>query len=53
MSVTSERLFPPGTGYGTILRISIGLEEPGELWSELETLFRALNGERKLATKVG
>lgn len=53
MSVTSERSFAPGRGYGTILRISIGLEDPDELWSELETLFGSLQGERKLATQVG
>lgn len=53
MSVKSERRYAPGTGYGTILRISIGLEDPNELWSDLDALFRSLNGERALETRTG
>lgn len=44
MSVSAEREFAPGNSYGTILRISIGLEDPDELWSDLQFVFSALTG---------
>lgn len=53
MSVKSDRMFTPGTDYGTILRISIGLEDPDELWSDLETMFRSMSGAQELQTKIG
>ncbi len=42
MSVKADRVATPWTEDGTILRISIGLEDPEELWDDLQTLFRAL-----------
>jgi len=42
MSVAADRTVTPWTATGTILRISIGLEDPADLWGDLETLFAAL-----------
>jgi cystathionine beta-lyase len=42
MSVAADRTVTPWTASGTILRISIGLEDPADLWGDLETLFAAL-----------
>ncbi len=42
MSVKADRVATPWTEDGTILRISVGLEDPEELWDDLATLFRAL-----------
>lgn len=42
MSVKNERVAKPWTEDGTILRISVGLEDSEELWSDLETMFHAL-----------
>ena len=44
MQVKADRVAPPGTEDGTILRISVGLEDPEELWDDLATLFRAVAG---------
>jgi cystathionine beta-lyase len=40
----------PWTHEGTILRISIGLEDPDDLWNDLDALLAVL--ERKPAAKV-
>lgn len=42
MSVEADRVVTPWPEKGTILRISVGLEDPDELWDDLATLFRAL-----------
>lgn len=42
MNVEVDRVVTPWPEKGTILRISIGLEDPDELWDDLATLFRAL-----------
>jgi cystathionine beta-lyase len=42
MQVKADRVAPPWTEDGTILRISVGLEDPEELWDDLATLFHAL-----------
>ena len=50
MSVTDDRSVTPWTHEGTILRISIGLEDPDDLWNDLDALLAVL--ERKPAAKV-
>ena len=50
MSVKDDRTVNPWTHEGTILRISIGLEDPDDLWADLDALLVAL--ERKPAAKV-
>ncbi len=42
MSVKSDRIAKPWTDEGTILRLSIGLEDPSDLWSDLEAMLGAL-----------
>jgi cystathionine beta-lyase len=42
MSVAGERTATAWTDPGTILRISIGLEDPADLWADLAALFAAL-----------
>ncbi|MCQ4158664.1 cystathionine beta-lyase [Roseomonas sp. GC11] len=42
MAVQGDRSVTPWTHPGAVLRISIGLEEEGELWAELERLLDAL-----------
>nr|WP_047168122.1 cystathionine beta-lyase [Sphingomonas sp. Y57] len=42
MSVKSERVVNAWSEEGTILRISVGLEDPADLWEDLEKLFRDL-----------
>lgn len=42
MSVTSDRTAVPWTEQGGILRLSIGLEDPDDLWNDLAGLLRAL-----------
>ena len=42
MSVKNDRVVAPWTENGTILRFSIGLEDPDDLWADLEGLFAAL-----------
>ena len=42
MSVKKDRVATPWTEDGTILRLSIGLEDPEDLWTDLATLFAAL-----------
>jgi len=44
MDIKSDRVAVPWTEDGVILRISVGLEDPGELWTDLEALFSALAG---------
>jgi len=43
MRVEADRVATPWTEQGTILRISVGLEDSAELWSDLETLFQTLS----------
>jgi len=43
MSVWGDRSCSPWTEDGPILRISVGLEDPAALWSELAALFEALD----------
>lgn len=50
MSVKDDRTVKPWTHEGTILRISIGLEDPDDLWNDLDALLVAL--ERRPASKV-
>lgn len=42
MQVKGDRTAVPWTEDGAILRISVGLEDPEELWDDLATLFRTL-----------
>ena len=42
MDIAADRTARPWTGHGTVLRISIGLEQEDELWSDLVTMLRAL-----------
>jgi cystathionine beta-lyase len=44
MSVVNDRVVTAWTEKGTILRISIGLEDEEDLWTDLETLFASLAG---------
>lgn len=44
MDVRADRLFTPWAQEGPILRISIGLEDAEDLWLDLETFFRSLEG---------
>jgi cystathionine beta-lyase len=50
MSVKGDRTVNAWTHEGTILRISIGLEDPDDLWNDLDALLTAL--ERKPAARV-
>lgn len=50
MAVKEDRTVVPWTHPGTVLRISIGLEDPDDLWNDLEALLFALEG--KTAAKV-
>jgi len=50
MAVKGDRTVNPWTHEGAILRISIGLEDPDDLWNDLGALLVAL--ERKPATRV-
>ena len=42
MSVTADRVATVWAERGTVLRISVGLEDPDELWDDLAMLFRRL-----------
>jgi len=42
MSVKEDRIVRKVPGDPPILRISVGLEDPAELWTDLEKLFGAL-----------
>lgn len=53
MSVKSERQVKPWTGDGTILRLSIGLEDPVDLWEDLERFFAVLAAETEVAASAG
>jgi len=44
MSVRNTRVLPAGRRDGTILRLSIGLEDPQDLWADLEAMFTILRG---------
>ena len=50
MQVKADRVATPWTEDGAILRVSVGLEDPDELWDDLATLFRAL--EPALVTRA-
>lgn len=50
MAVKGDRSVNPWTPEGTVLRISIGLEDPDDLWRDLDALLIAL--ERAPAAKV-
>jgi cystathionine beta-lyase len=50
MAVKEDRTVVPWTHPGTVLRISIGLEDPDDLWNDLDALLFAL--EDKTAAKV-
>jgi cystathionine beta-lyase len=50
MAVKGDRSVVPWTPEGTVLRISIGLEDPDDLWNDLDALLVAL--ERRPAAKV-
>lgn len=52
MSVKKDRVARPWTENGSILRISIGLEDPEELWQELDALFRELGAAAEKASRV-
>jgi cystathionine beta-lyase len=41
MSVKNDRVVDPWNEDGTILRLSIGLEDPEDLWNDIEKLFGA------------
>ena len=42
MAVKGDRTVNPWTDEGTVLRVSIGLEHPDDLWADLETLLAVL-----------
>lgn len=44
MALAGDRSITPWTAHGATLRISIGLEDPADLWSDLEQLLRTLEG---------
>ncbi len=44
MSVADERSFVKPEHRGTILRISIGLEDPADLWADLERIVAVIEG---------
>ncbi len=50
MAIAADRTAVPWTPKGTVLRISIGLEDTDDLWSDLDALLVAL--ERRPAAKV-
>jgi cystathionine beta-lyase len=50
MAVKADRTVKPWTHEGTVLRISIGLEDPDDLWADLDALLFKLEAET--ATKV-
>jgi cystathionine beta-lyase len=50
MAVKGDRTVSPWTPEGTVLRISVGLEDPDDLWNDLDALLVAL--EQKPAAKV-
>ena len=50
MAVKGDRSVDPWTHEGTVLRISIGLEDVDDLWNDLDALLVAL--EQKPAAKV-
>lgn len=50
MAIKGDRTASPWTRDGIVLRLSIGLEDPDELWGDLEAFFDVL--ERDLVTKV-
>ncbi len=50
MAIKGDRTVNPWTSEGTVLRISIGLEDPDDLWADLSDLFAKL--EREPAAKV-
>lgn len=45
MAVAGERTVSPWTRQGTLLRISIGLEDPQDLWADLEEMLHALKAD--------
>jgi cysteine-S-conjugate beta-lyase len=42
MAIAADRTVCPWTPRGTVLRLSIGLEQPDELWHDLETMLASL-----------
>ncbi len=50
MAITGDRSVDPWTPEGPVLRISIGLEDPDDLWTDLAAMLAAL--EQKPAAKV-
>lgn len=50
MAIKGDRTIRPWTPEGTVLRISIGLEDPDDLWNDLDALLVAL--ERRPAARV-
>lgn len=50
MAIAGDRTVNPWTHQGTVLRISIGLEDPDDLWNDLDALLVAL--EQRPAAKV-
>jgi cystathionine beta-lyase len=50
MAIKGDRTVSPWTSEGTVLRISIGLEDPDDLWADLTDLFAKL--EQEPAAKV-
>ena len=52
MSVKNDRSVNPWVENGTILRLSIGLEDPADLWEDLKRLFAALSFKSNTANSV-
>ena len=52
MSVKNDRSVNPWVENGTILRLSIGLEDPEDLWEDLKRLFAALSFKSNTANSV-
>lgn len=53
MSVTGERQVRSWKEEGSILRLSIGLEDPVDLWEDLERFFGALSAESENEVSAG
>lgn len=49
MAIKGDRTVKPWEAQGEVLRISVGLEDPSELWSDLQTLFESLAPEAAAA----
>lgn len=52
MNIARDRQLGAATHQGTILRISIGVEDPDDLWADLEPIVEAVAANRDPSTKA-